>query len=292
VRYDTVTFLSDYGRADEFVGVVHSVLRNFAPDARVIDLSHDIEPHDVRGAGLMLARAAPQLAPGVVLGVVDPGVGTDRRGVAIEIGDGSSVLVGPDNGLFAHVVAMCGGPDRVVSLTNEDFHLDSTSSTFDGRDVFAPVAAHLCQGVDLEEFGEVVDPGTMLPGTMPILTNEDHDLLAEVLWVDRFGNAQLNMASTDLDPTTDTFGLVIKGRTRTVGLAGTFGDVAPGKVGLITDAHGLLALVIQRGSAAEELELRTGSEVRISPLDKSTGSPVGPTKVTLGPSVNRPGGDR
>src|SRR3954451_13929619 len=121
--YDTITFLSDYGMADEFVGVVKSVIRSIAPEVAVIDLTHEIDPQDVRGAGLTLARSAQYLVPGVVLAVVDPGVATPRRAIAVEVGGGQSVLVGPDNGLLAPAVAMVGGADRAVELSNEDFHL-------------------------------------------------------------------------------------------------------------------------------------------------------------------------
>src|SRR4051812_25740095 len=152
-RYDTITFLSDYGLTDEFVGVVKSVIRTIAPDVRVIDLTHEIEPHDIRGGGLALARSAQYLAPGIVLAVVDPGVGTPRRAIAIEVGEGQSFLVGPDNGLLAPAVAMVGGADRAVELTNDEYHLPAPGPTFAGRDIFAPVAAHLALGVPLEEFG-------------------------------------------------------------------------------------------------------------------------------------------
>ena len=140
-RYDTVSFLSDYGTSDEFVGVVHSVIRSIAPDVRVIDLTHDIAPYDVRAGALALARSVPYLAPGVVVGVVDPAVGTSRRPIAVEVGDGDSVLVGPDNGLLAPAVAMCGGATRAVELNDAQWHLPSPGATFAGRDVFAPVAA-------------------------------------------------------------------------------------------------------------------------------------------------------
>src|SRR5712692_4781304 len=136
--YDTISFLSDYGLADEFVGVVHSVIRSIAPHAAVIDISHEIPPHDVRAGSLTLVRAVQYLAPGVVLAVVDPGVGTDRRAVAVEAGDGDRVFVGPDNGLLAPAVAMCGGADRAVELTNPDYQLAAPGPTFAGRDVFAP----------------------------------------------------------------------------------------------------------------------------------------------------------
>ena len=180
LRYDTITFLSDYGHADEFVGVVHSVIRSITPDAAVVDLTHDIAPHDVRAAGLLLARSAQYLCPGVVLAVVDPGVGGDRRCVAVEVGDGMSVLVGPDNGLLAPAVAMVGGATRAVELTNTDFHLPAAGATFAGRDIFAPVAAQLCQGVDLAELGERIEPGLLQPGVLPLTRADDGAVMAPV----------------------------------------------------------------------------------------------------------------
>ena len=149
MRYDTISFLSDFGHQDEFVGVVHSVIRSITPDVEVVDITHGITAHDVRAGALALARSVQYLCPGVVLGVVDPSVGTDRRAVAIEVGDGASVLVGPDNGLLASAVAMVGGATRAVELTNEQFQLPRLGTTFDGRDIFAPAAAHLCSGVEL-----------------------------------------------------------------------------------------------------------------------------------------------
>ena len=161
--YDTLSFLSDYGTDDEFVGVVHSVVRSIAPHLAIVDVTHGIPAHDVRAGGLTLARSAQYLCPGVVLAVVDPGVATSRRAVAIEVGDGESVLVGPDNGLLAPAVALVGGATRAVSLTGTEYHLPAPGPTFAGRDLFAPVAAHLANGVDLGEFGEAADPSTLLP---------------------------------------------------------------------------------------------------------------------------------
>jgi S-adenosylmethionine hydrolase len=149
-RYDTVTFLSDYGLDDEFVGVVKSVIRDLARHATVIDLTHGISPHDVRGGALLLARSVQYVASGVVLAVVDPGVGTDRRAIAVEVAGGEGVLLGPDNGLLAPAVAMAGGAGRTVILSNPDYQLEAPGATFAGRDVFAPAAAHLCNGVDLD----------------------------------------------------------------------------------------------------------------------------------------------
>src|SRR5215210_9357243 len=129
-RRDTISFLSDYGTADEFVGVVKSVVRGIAPHATVIDLTHEVPAHDVRAGSLTLARAIQYVAPGVVLAVVDPGVGTERKAVAVEVAGGEGVLVGPDNGLLAPAVAMAGGAERAVTLTVEDYHLPSPGPTF------------------------------------------------------------------------------------------------------------------------------------------------------------------
>jgi len=270
LRFDTVTFLSDYGRTDEFVGVVHSVVRAISPEVTVVDLTHDIAPYDTRAAGLLLARSAQYLCPGVVLAVVDPGVGTPRRGVAVEVGDGASILVGPDNGLLAPAVAMCGGATAAVELDNPEYHLAAPGPTFAGRDVFAPAAAHLCAGVPLAELGTAVDPASLLPGVLPVARLEDGDLVAEVLWVDRYGNAQLNVDPTELDqlagegePVTLGFGDI----TRVASRADAYGGVPVGAVGLVVDSYGLVSVAVDRGSAAGELGLAAGTEVRLRPVD-------------------------
>jgi len=205
LRYDTVSFLSDYGHADEFVGVVHSVIRQMCPGATVVDVTHEIPPYDVRAAGLTLARSAHYLCPGVVIAVVDPGVGSTRRCVAVEVGDGSSVLLGPDNGVLAPAVAMVGGATRAVWLNNPEYQLETLGPLFDGRDVFAPAAAYLCGGTPLEDLGEEVDPAGLLPGVLPLSRDEDGALVAEVLWVDRYGNVQLNLDPEELDAMGDHF---------------------------------------------------------------------------------------
>ncbi|MEZ5142640.1 MAG: SAM-dependent chlorinase/fluorinase [Acidimicrobiales bacterium] len=265
-RHDTVTFLTDYGRTDEFVGIVHSVLRSIAPHAHVIDLTHDIAPYDVRAGGLLLARSAPWLCPGVVLAVVDPGVGTPRRAIGVEVGDGASVLVGPDNGLLAPAVAMCGGATRAVELTSDEHRLESPGPTFDGRDVFAPAAAHLCNGVDLAELGPLVDPVTLFPGVLPVTREEDGGLVAEVLWVDRFGNAQLNVDPDELVPYGDRVALRFNGELRTGVRAATFAEVKVGEIGLVVDSYGLVSVAVDQRSAATELGLGAGTEVIIEPL--------------------------
>ncbi|HEX2273269.1 MAG TPA: SAM-dependent chlorinase/fluorinase [Acidimicrobiales bacterium] len=272
--FETVSFLSDYGLEDEFVGVVKAVIRGIAPAAAVIDITHQVPPHDVRAGGLTLARTMQYLPPGVVLAVVDPGVATERKAVAVEVGgapgaDGEeesrSVLVGPDNGLLAPAVALAGGARRAVALTNDEFHLPAPGPTFAGRDVFAPVAAHLCNGVELDELGEPVDPNLLVPGILPLSRTEGGGIESEVLWVDRFGNAQLNVDPSDIDDLGSPVVLRIGERSRTAVRASAFAELGPGQIGLIVDSYGLIAVALDRRSAADELHLGPGDAVRIEP---------------------------
>jgi hypothetical protein len=263
--FDTITFLSDYGTADEFVGVVKSVIRSIAPHAAVVDLTHEIPPYDVRAGSLTLGRAAQYLCPGVVLAVVDPGVGTARRGVAIEVGGGQSYLVGPDNGLLASAVAMSGGATAAVELTSIEHQLPAPGATFAGRDVFAPAAAHLCNGVPLVDLGTPIDPVSLLPGLLPLTQEEDGGLVAEVLWVDRYGNAQLNVDPDEVA----SFGPRVQLRwgedIRTATVSATYAGIAEGDVGLVVDSYGMLSVCLGRRSAAAELRLPVGTEVLLSP---------------------------
>jgi S-adenosyl-L-methionine hydrolase (adenosine-forming) len=263
-RRQTVSFLSDYGLADEFVGVVHSVIRGIAPDAAIVDICHEIPPHDVRAGSLTLVRAVQYLAPGVVLAVVDPGVGTSRRAIAVEAGDDEqTVFVGPDNGLLASAVAMVGGAVRAVELTEDGFHLAAPGPTFAGRDVFAPVAAHLCQGVDISELGQAVDPLSLLPGLLPLPRREGEVLETEVLWVDRFGNIQLNVGPDEVDELGDRVLVGWAGETRTAVRADAFADIGSGQLGLVVDSYGMIAIALDQTSAAAELGLGPGDGVSL-----------------------------
>jgi S-adenosylmethionine hydrolase len=285
LRYDTISFLSDYGLADEFVGVVHSVVRSIAPDVRVIDLTHQIAPYDVRAGGLALARSAPYLCPGVVLAVVDPGVGSARRGIAVEVGGGSSVLIGPDNGLLAPAVAMCGGATRSVELANADYQLAAPGPTFAGRDVFAPAAAHLCRGVALDELGPVVDAATLRPGLLPVAHGDGggDELTAEVLWVDRYGNAQLNLDADDIAALGDRVRLRFGDQVRTARVVATFAELGANDLGLVVDSYGLVAVVVDQRSAATELGLVPGTPVYLSVIgdDDDDDGPGVTTPVSL-----------
>ena len=262
-RSETISFLSDYGLADEFVGVVKSVVRQVAPHVAVVDITHDVAAHDIRAGGLALARAAQYLAPGVVLAVVDPGVGTSRRAVAVEAEENGLVFVGPDNGLLAAAVSMVGGARRCVELTNEEYHLASPGPTFAGRDVFAPVAAHLANGVELDLFGEPVDPFSLTPGMVPLARQEGETLVGEILWIDRFGNAQLNVDPDEIAHYGDRVRLRWGEQSRTARRAFTYGDLKTGEIGLIVDSYGLVSIALERRSAAQELRLRPGDAVSL-----------------------------
>jgi S-adenosylmethionine hydrolase len=266
-RYDTISFLSDFGTDDEFVGVVRSVLRSIAPHATVIDLTHGIPAFDVRAGSLALARAVQYVAPGVILAVVDPGVGTDRRAVAVEVAGGDGVFVGPDNGLLASAVAMAGGAERAVELTNTTFHLDAPGATFAGRDVFGPVAGHLAAGVPFEDLGGAIDPASLLPGLLPLTRTEDGTTIAEVLWVDRYGNAQLNVDPDELDLTSGHVSLRWGETSRQARAVRAYGEIPSGEVGLVVDSYGMLSVSFDRASAAAILGMGVGTEVRIEPSE-------------------------
>ncbi|HVW33087.1 MAG TPA: SAM-dependent chlorinase/fluorinase [Acidimicrobiia bacterium] len=263
-----VSFLSDYGLTDEFVGVCKAVILRAAPAARVIDVTHGIPPFDVRAGALALARSIQYLPPGVVLAVVDPGVGTDRRAVAVEVETG--YLVGPDNGLLAPAVAMLGGATRVVSLTNSEYQLEAPGATFAGRDIFAPAAGYLAAGMPVEALGEVVDPMSLLPGIVPLPTDEDGRAAGEVLWVDRYGNAQLNIDPSDLEALGAKPGGALEircGQERRTGRwVGSYAEAGPLEVAVVVDSYGLVSITLDRRPAAEELGLRAGTAVSLAPV--------------------------
>jgi S-adenosylmethionine hydrolase len=273
--YNTVSFLSDYGRADEFVGVVHSVIRSIAPHVVVVDLVHDLPAFDVRAGSLALSRAVQYLAPGIVLAIVDPGVGTARRAIAVSVGkDGEGILIGPDNGLLAPAVALCGGAVSAVSLTNEAYQLPAPGPTFAGRDIFAPAAGHLAAGVPLSSLGEAVDPYSLTPGLIPLSRPSDSGdeagdagdpgIIGEVLWVDTYGNCQLNIDPEDVSSFGEVLVLRYASTTRRAKRVTAFSELRTGEVGVVVDSYGLLAIVMDRASAASELGLYAGAAVTLS----------------------------
>lgn len=272
LRYDTVTLLSDFGVSDGTVGVVHSVIRQMAPGVGIVDLSHGVPRFDVRAGSLTLARSVQFLCPGVIVGMVDPAAGTAGRAVAIEVAGGAAVLVGPDNGLLAPAVGMVGGAERAVVLDRDDLHLPTEATTFLARDVLAPVAAHLCGGTPLTEVGTEVDPATLMPGLVPLTSLETDDegvptLHSEVLWVDHFGNVQLNVDPDEIAEWGSPLTVGAHGTFRTVRRVSGFAELATGELGLLLDADGLMAVVADRHAAATEMSVEVGDAVTLSPLD-------------------------
>ena len=273
--YDTISFLSDYGLRDEFVGIVKGVIADIAPHARVIDLTHEIPPFDVRAGSLALARCISYVPSGIVLAVVDPGVGTARRGVAVTVGDGRGILIGPDNGLLSMGTALAGGADEAVVLSNPEYQLEAPGATFAGRDIFAPAAAHLCNGVSLRELGDPVDPNLLLPGVVPLSRTEGDEVIAEVTWVDRYGNCQLNVGPDDVASLGTRISLGLTSATgerssRAANVVRNFTDIGGG-VGLVIDSFGMLAICVDRGSAADDLSIAVGDAVRLSSLADAPG---------------------
>ena len=260
-----ITFLSDYGYDDEFAGICRAVIARIAPGAEIVDLTHGIRRHDVRDGALALANALPFAPAGVHLAVVDPGVGTARRPIAVRVADDDRVLVGPDNGLLSLAWERFGGPVEAVDVAASRFRLEPASSTFHGRDLFAPVAARLALGADLAEAGKPVSPELLNALEIPAPRIWPDRIVAHVVRTDRFGNVALNVSHEDLADGPLRLGeqLAVESAGERVGarFARTFEDVDPGKLMLYEDSTRTLALAVNRGSAADLLRLRRDDEV-------------------------------
>jgi S-adenosyl-L-methionine hydrolase (adenosine-forming) len=260
-----ITFLSDYGLDDDFVGVCHGVMARIAPDARVIDVTHGIPRHDVRSGALVLRRALPYFAPGVHVAVVDPEVGAERRAVALRTAEQDRILVGPDNGLLRPAAALFGGAVEAIEISRSAHRLEPTSATFHGRDLFAPVAAHLANDAPLAEAGEPLDIDGLVELNMPEARAEDGQLVAHAVAFDRFGNVMLDVEHESVAEHGLRLGHPVSVNDEDAHYATTFADVPAGRLLLYEDSYRWLALAVNRGSAAELLGLRLDDEVRIRP---------------------------
>ena len=262
-----ITFLSDYGLRDEFVGVVHAVIATIAPGARVIDLSHGIPRHDVEAGARMLARSLPYAPAGVHLAVVDPEVGARRRAVALLTAEEERLLVGPDNGLLLPAAERFGGIVEAVEISASPWRLEPVSATFHGRDVFAPVAARLAAGEPIGEAGPPVDPDELVRIELTRARVDGSALVARVAETDGFGNLALDARLGDLEGTEIRLGDAIAVRRDTRRAPGvfarTFADVARGGLLLYEDGGGALAIAVNGGDAAALLGARRGAELRV-----------------------------
>ena len=261
-----VTFLSDFGLQDDFVGTCHGVMKTIAPDVEIIDVTHGIPPQQVLQGALVLANTTPYMPVGVHLAVVDPGVGSARRPVAIRSGDGR-VFVGPDNGLLVPAADRVGGIDAVHELANPQYALDSVSRTFHGRDLFAPAAAHLAAGVSVDELGPPLAADALARLELPQADVGENRIRATVLYIDRFGNVQLNltrehMQQAEVSPGTTVEVELSLERYYAVA-ARTFADARKGDVILYEDSYRNIALALSGGNAAELFGAAPGQEVRI-----------------------------
>jgi S-adenosyl-L-methionine hydrolase (adenosine-forming) len=260
-----VTFLSDFGLADDFVGICHGVINRICPQAQVIHVTHGIRPQAVGQGARVLAGAIRFLPVGVHLAVVDPGVGSERRAVAVRSSDGR-LFVGPDNGLLVPAADACGGPVEAVQISSTEHVLHPVSRTFHGRDVFSPAAAHLAAGVELTALGPALDTAQLVRRADPEHRIDGTMLTAGVQYVDRFGNIQLAVSPGELD------GLFRPGSLAEIQTADdryyvrcaeTFADVDPGEFVMYEDSSGLLSVAINRGSAAELTAAEVGHELHV-----------------------------
>lgn len=299
--YNCLTFLTDYGLEDGFVAACHGVCVQIAPNARIIDITHLVPPGDIRRGAAVLAQTVPYLPPAVHVAVVDPGVGTARRGVAVAAASGS-VFVGPDNGLLSWAIDAAGGAVAAVSLTYRELWLDAVTATFHGRDIFMPVAARIAAGTPFEAAGAPVEIGGLVTLPRPVSQVSGPVASGEVLTADRFGNVQLSITAVDADTVGATAGARIRLRSPTldappasppgqvqpaspspdaspaspddaeaqpvdvtIPFGRAFGDVPPGELIAYPDSSGLIAIAVNGGNAARRLALHPGAPVTLTP---------------------------
>lgn len=261
-----ITFLSDFGVEDDFAGTCHGVIKRIAPEADVIHITHGIDATNILQGAVILANTLRYMPVGIHLAIVDPDVGTPRRALVVRTGDGR-LLVGPDNGLLVPAAEALGGVAAANEITNREYALEPVSPTFHGRDVFSPAAAHLALGLDSEELGGTVEPESLVRLAFPEAEIGTRRIRASCLYVDRFGNIQLNLTARDIEPLG-----IVPGRRVEVELpvdrfyavaARTFADARPGDIILYEDAYQNVAIAISRGNAAQTFTVKAGTEVRL-----------------------------
>jgi len=261
----TIFFLTDFGQRDEFVGVVHAVICKLAPSVKTIDLCHEVPAFDVAAGAAMLERAADHLGAGVILAVVDPGVGGTRRPIALEVdGAGPRFLVGPDNGLLLGAATRLGG---VVAAVELDRPAQRPAVTFDGRDLFGPAAARLANGAALLDLGQPIEAASLV--RLAVHHHHDEPLgegrtsIVRVTWVDRYGNVQLNRAAAARPPLGTVLQIAAGSLVATGQVVTNFSALERHGLGVLVDANGCLALVVREGSAAETLGVAAGDVLTI-----------------------------
>ena len=261
----TVCFLSDFGLSDDFVGTCKGVMLGIAPGLTIVDLTHDVPGFAVEAGAEILQHATRYMPEDCVyLAIVDPGVGTERRALALRTGR-DALLVGPDNGLLVRAAEALGGVAEAVVLDNPDYHVHPVSNTFHGRDVFSPAAAHLAAGTSLARLGRDVAPDSLVRLEEPKNPEDPGETLeAKIISIDRFGNARLSLAYEDLGLTFGDWLRIDAGDGHmSVRYVETFGASKAGELMLVPDSHWRLSLSINRGNASQALALKLGGRVRL-----------------------------
>lgn len=265
-----ICFLSDYGLGDDFVGLCKGVMVRIAPEAVIIDLTHEVPGFGVVAGAEILEHATRYMPENTVyLAVVDPGVGTERRALVLQTTDGAS-LVGPDNGLLVPAAESLGGIASAVSLTNTDYHIQPVSSTFHGRDIFAPAAAHLASGLDIKRLGAALDPASLARVEPSVVKRESANIIVTtIVGVDRYGNARLSATAEEAG---FVFGALLEieageGGGMLIRYVEAFGHSKLGDLVLVPDSHRRLSLSVNQGNASRALGLKAGGQVRLTLLE-------------------------
>ena len=263
-----ICFLSDYGYEDDFAGTCRGIIARLAPDVRVIDVTHGIARHDLVGAAFVLRNTVRYMPEGAVhLAVVDPGVGGPRRAVVLRSA-GDRFFVGPDNGMLVLAAESDGGIADCWEITNEDLFTAPLSATYHGRDIFAPVAAHLAGGLPPARLGPAIDPAGLVRLKIPPAATTRRGLRATAVLIDRFGNVALNLDAAGLEAARlgDTIEVVCAGERYLARLARSFVEVRPSDIMVLVDSYGQVALAVNTGSAEDVLGLSPGDAVELRRL--------------------------
>jgi hypothetical protein len=264
-----ITFLSDFGLTDDFVGTCHGVIKMLAPDVEIIDITHGIKPHNILQGALVLEQTLPYMPASVIMAVVDPGVGIGRKPVAIRTVD-NRFLVGPDNGLLSLAADSLGGPEEAVELICSSYSLARVCKTFEGRDLFAPAAAHLSSGVAIEELGPVVPVADLKQLELPAPAAGDREVTATVIYIDTFGNIQLYLSTPDLASigiqAGDQLEVTYNDERWTVPFVETFAAVAPDSLLVYEDSYQRITFAMNQGNAARIFQVNEGDRISFRPV--------------------------
>jgi S-adenosylmethionine hydrolase len=263
-KLDFITFLSDFGHGDDFVGTCHGVIKQIAPATQIIDLTHEVRRHDILQGAIILANTLPYMPESIILAVVDPGVGGGRQPLALRTTEGR-YLVGPDNGLLSLAAEKLGGAAEAVELACSTYSLQDVCKTFEGRDLFSPAAAHLSLGVELSELGAPVEIGELTRIELPDAETAHGEIAAPVVYIDRFGNVEVHLSRMELESMGATLGSRVDVRHGTeqwsVPFVETFAEVAPEELLVYEDSYRKISFSINQGDAARTFQINVGDRL-------------------------------